>query len=135
MNERIAHLIERFSPILIMFCLFMSCSCTAEKKPPPPSLKQYEQDTKLMMELGKKFIDESDPQKLHEVAVATQQTRVMSCFDYNNECRLYGELVTKVIDASSDGTVTPAERQGLLNALAGLRSAVDEGISKLQREH
>ena len=115
--------------------LFMGTlgACDKVEKAPPPNLEKYKEDTTLMLKVVNKFVDEPDVNRLHKVAVATQQTRVLACADYNNECNLYGEIMTTIIGASSDGTISPQERQEMKKQLAKLKLAVDEGVRKLQR--
>ncbi len=135
MNLSFKLLANKLSGLIIMLSLFFILNCTEEQKSSPPDIAKYTADTNLMVNVAQKFIDDPDAKKVHEVAVATEQTRAMACFDYNNECTLYGELISKIIATSADGTVTPAERQSLLQDLAELRSAIKGGLNKLRREN
>lgn len=114
--------------------LVFICGCTEAERPAPPTIEKYQDDTSLMLKVVRKFIDEKDAKKLHEVAVATQQTRVLACVDYNGECNQYGELMTAIIGASADGMISPEEHQQMEREFRSLKKAIDEGMRRLQRE-
>lgn len=106
----------------------ISCTSKPEVK---PSLAKYQEDTNLMLNIANKFLYEPDPKKLHKVAVATQQTRVLGCSNIAGECDLYGKFLSKIIESSSDGNINPTERQELELILAQLKSSIKEGQNKL----
>ncbi|MEY4617549.1 MAG: hypothetical protein RJB66_2509 [Pseudomonadota bacterium] len=108
--------------------------CTEPVKSQPPKIDKYKEDTFLMLNIIRKFVGETDANKLHKVAVATQQTRVIACADYNGECSYYGETLGAIIEASSDGVMTPLERKDLETRSEKLRLLIDEGLRKLKNE-
>lgn len=106
-------------------------SCTTEKavKPEP---RKYIEDTEFMLNISNKFLYENDAKKLHKVAVATEQARVVSCADFNGECSLYGKFIAKCIEVSADSNITSEERRELELIQSELKGAIKDGRNKLK---
>jgi len=110
--------------------ILFTSACTGQPKTLPPESK-YEEYTSLMLNVGNKFVEETDAKKLHKAAVSTQTVRLISCSDFNDECSLYGKFISLVIQSSADGTLAPSERKELRSRLAELRAAIETGKKKL----
>jgi hypothetical protein len=115
------------------FLLLLLPACTPKEKASPDYTK-YLSDTELMLNITQKFAFEPDAQKLNKVAVATQQTRVVSCTDFNDECSLYGKFLSNIIEYSDDGTINPEERKKMELQYNQLNAAIKEGRWKLKLE-
>jgi hypothetical protein len=114
-------------PIVII--IFAACT---NKTAYHPNTQKYLEDTELMINISSKFLYENNADKLHKVAVATEQSRVLPCADFNGECSLYGKFIAKCIDVSADGIISSAERRELEMIQAELKGAIKEGLNKLK---
>ncbi len=108
-------------------------SCTL-KDQPLPDFESYQKDGQLMINICQKFSTEKDIQKLHKAAVATQNARVISCTDFNDECSLYGRCLALVIKAASDGKISAEESSSIHRNLIELKNAHYEGVRKLRKQ-
>lgn len=109
-------------------------ACTADSSA-LPDIAAYGKDSDLMINICDKFVhDEGDGKRLHDAAVGVQQTRVVSCSDYNNECTLYGECLNLVIQSSASGFIQAKDRIKMNDKLAELKTAVAQGRVKLRSE-
>jgi hypothetical protein len=123
------YLVAIFLKVLISWAL---TSCTAtETRSPAVTFSEYKKNTTLMLNLAEKFMSEKDARKLHEVAVATQLARAVTCTDISGECDSYSEFVNLVIRGSEDGVVSPTERDEMGKTLVKLRSSIDRGLREL----
>lgn len=106
-------------------------SCTDENRP-LPDIAQYKKDSDLMINICNKFAnDEGDVKKLHEVALAVQMRRVLSCSDFNGECDHYNECISLVIKATESKRISKADREKLKEKVVELKQSVEEGKIKL----
>jgi hypothetical protein len=106
-------------------------ACTREEQKLPDE-KAYSEQGMLLVNTSQKISDEPDVHKLHEIAKALQQTRTLSCADFNNECSLFGSFLTLSIDLSSKGNMSFAERERLRKLTTEIRVAVETGKLKLR---
>lgn len=106
-------------------------SCTEKESVRKPQVDKYRADTALMIQVASKFINDPDIKKAHDAAVATQLTRAMSCTDFNGECTMYGSLISHIIDATADGSMSPEEKKALMGELDDLKKVTAEGLHKL----
>ena len=121
------------SLVVCVLALYLFASCTEKGPTSSPQVINYESDTALMIQVASKFINDANAERVHSAAVATQLTRAMSCTDYNGECTIYGSLISHIIEATADNSVTPQEKQKLVEELDQLKRARSEGLVKVQR--
>ena len=120
---------------LILLCTsWLLPSCTSEKKPPPLTEEEYSKSTQMMLDITGKFLNETDIKRLHSAAVATQQARVVSCSNFNDECSIYGKFVSLVIDSSKDSVISSAEKRTLFEKREALKEAIKAGKEKLRSD-
>ncbi len=120
--------------LLINISILINSSCTKEKII-TPTLEKYKEDTELMLNICSKFQLELDPNKLHKVAVSMQESRVISCANFNNECNIYGDFLNIAVEVSSDGIITHEERKKMELQLLNLKAAIKEGLFLLKTAH
>lgn len=113
----------------LIACVLTFCTSKDDHRTNP---KKYHDDTELMLNISSKFLFEPDANKLHQAAVATEQSRVIGCADYNGECTFYGKFIAKCIEISADGTITSEERKELEILQAQLKGSIKEGRKKLK---
>lgn len=115
-----------------VFMTIIFSSCTNETSY-VPEIPKYESETELMVNICTKFVnDEGDVQKLHDVALAVQTRRVVSCSDYNGECTLYNDCINSVIQSSRSKNISFEDRKKLKEIATDLKKAVQEGKEKLR---
>lgn len=120
--------------VVCLLCLISLSSCTKEK-PRLPNLDKYEADSDLMVNVCDKFAhDSGDIEKLHKSVIAVQQTRILACLDYNQECNLYGECLTLIMKATQGNKISPEDQKKILEKLKALKKAVSEGKARLRKE-
>jgi hypothetical protein len=118
---------------LISLFLFLSTViCCESKINNVPTYLKYTEDTNLMLNIIKKFINEPDAKKINKVATAVQQTRIVSCTNYNDECDIYGKLISHLIEYTQDGNLSTEEQKKIEIQFAQLTSAIKEGKNKLK---
>ncbi len=119
---------------LIYLILFSSCKGRRYL----PSLEKFNEDSKLMLNISRKFANEKEAKKLNKAAVATQQARLITCVNVIGECDAYGEFISKVIKSSDDGKITSQERKEMLSdqrKLAKLLRKAKVELKKLIRKN
>lgn len=87
-----------------------------------------------MKNIATKFANEPDAKALHKVAVATQQSRLISCINVIDECNLYGKYISLIINSSSDGIISASERATIKTKLKQLISALAKGEKHLSQQ-
>ncbi len=127
-------LVSMVKLLLAVIFLISLSGCPDKSSEPLPDLKKYEADGALMVNICKKFSDETDAQKLHSAATAVQAARVIACFNYNEECPIYGRCLAVAIKASEDKDISLADRTEMKHVLAELKTAIETGKVKLQAE-
>ena len=101
-------------------------ACTKDKKR-IPEISQYSRQTNLILGVCGKFAQETDIKRLHSAAIATLQSRLVTCSDFNGECSKYGHFVSTVIKDSKDGVMTPSERKDLQDRLKDIQNSIAAG--------
>lgn len=118
---------------LILFLMMTACTPSPESQQLPTEQK-YSEDAALMINVCNKFAEEPDANKLHSAALAVQNTRVLACVDYNDECSIYGRFLALAIRVSEGGKISVADRTQMRTTVAELQTAVAEGKSKLHAD-
>jgi hypothetical protein len=117
----------------LIFIVILLIGCTEESKN-LPNESTYISDSALLVKTSDKFANESDVQKLRQVAIAMESTRTLNCENYNNECTLFAEFLSMAIRLTAKGTLSADERKSLQDKATEIRSAVEEGKRKLHSE-
>jgi hypothetical protein len=125
-------LYSEFSFSILCFLILSIGACT-NKQDYTPEYSTYIKETELMLNISEKFAFEPDAKKLNKVAVATQQSGVRTCTDFNRECNLFGEFLSNTIKFSQDGILTTEERKKLEINFNQLTAAIKEGRFKLKQ--
>lgn len=121
--------LQRFL-LLSAFCSVTACTGITSKK---PELGAYTHHGNLLIEASQKLSLEEDVPRLHNVALSMDAARTLACDDYNGECDGFADFLTKTIQSTKSGTITPEDRADLLTRARKIKEAVEEGRKKLKQ--
>lgn len=108
----------------------VALSATAEDK--AATLKQFEEDGRLMVNICGKLSQEREVAKLNKVALGLQTNRTINCIDVAGECKAYTEFLAQAIRASKKGEISDLEQAQLSESCARIRSLVEKAKRKLK---
>lgn len=114
--------------------ILLLSSCTFRSQEPLPDEKAYAENSGLLVNTSQKLADEPDAKKLHEIAMALQTTRTLSCSDYNDECSLFGKFLSLAAQLSNKGSMSMTDRRRLQDKAAEIRLKVELGKRRLREE-
>ena len=80
-----------------------------------------------MLGVTEKFMNETDIEKLHSVAVALQLSRAIVCEDLSGECSAYTQFVRQTIEFTKDGILSGDEKVALYKTRQELQKAIEKG--------
>lgn len=119
--------------IVVLALLSFLVSCTQNQDPQNvPDLKTYTQDTELMSKILTKFINDPNVTNMREIAIGTQTVRPINCVDFNEECHLYNEGLSLIIEYARDGQLTANEKEKLNQIVSDLKNASYQGQDKIR---
>jgi hypothetical protein len=123
-------------PIKTILCcvLFISLliQCTSKKKKPSLTIKEYKKQSVLLVGSVSKLMSESSIERMHNMTVALQQSRAITCFEVDEECKIYGKIISKMIKFSKDKKLSPQERIELQADFKKMVMALKKSISILE---
>lgn len=109
--------------LLSAFVLGFTMACTRESSPHITE-GDFKKNTELMLNVSDKFLNESDIERLHKVAVDLQLSRAIVCQDVGRECTVYLNFINKLIEYTKDGHLSPSEKTFLEKKRQELAEAV-----------
>jgi predicted RNA-binding protein with PIN domain len=95
--------------------LFMSCSKEAKK--PQITVGNYVIQARTAKGVVEKIINEPDYKKMHEIALAVESSRAVSCITISNECNLLAQILNKIVNITHTGMPKDAERIEILKMI------------------
>ncbi|MCB0363462.1 MAG: hypothetical protein KDD35_12105 [Bdellovibrionales bacterium] len=119
--------------LLSAFVLGFTMACTRESSPHITE-GDFKKNTELMLNVSDKFLNESDIEKLHKVAVDLQLSRAIVCQDVGSECTVYLDFINKLIEYTKDGHLSPSEKTFLEKKRQELAEAVKKGEEILRKK-
>lgn len=118
--------------LLSIVLIAASCSKTAEK--PKITISAYNIQSVTVRGVVQKILTETDPKKMHEIALAVESSRAVSCIPMAEECNLLGEILNKIVKATSSGALTDIDNVEINKLANQLDSECTKGQEKLAKE-
>jgi len=117
---------------LITLFVFFACNRTPEK--PKLSLSDYSRQAVITKGVIEKLLAETDPKRMHEIAIAVESSRAVNCVTVYEECNLYGQILNKIV-SSSQGRLPNAEENVVIYRMLGeMDQAFIKGYEVLAKE-
>ena len=92
---------NHLAPLVCVLVLTIACSKKVEK--PKITISDYTTQAITSKGVVEKIMNESDHKKMHEIAMAVETSRAVSCVAVSDECNLLGVILNKIVTASKTG--------------------------------
>ncbi|MFA6236876.1 MAG: hypothetical protein WC635_06065 [Bacteriovorax sp.] len=89
--------------------IIFACSRKAEK--PKITISDYTTQAITIKGMVDKIMHETDHKRMHEIALAVESSRAVSCVAVSDECNLLGKILNKIVSSTQSGL--PAENDNI----------------------
>lgn len=93
----------------LIVCLILLSACTKKVEKPKISPSDYATQSITIRGMLEKIMNDSDPKKMHEIALAIESSRAISCVPVSEECNLLSKILNKIVLATRDGVADDNE--------------------------
>ncbi len=127
-------MMRAFYAVIILLVSLTLSHCTSKKEKPKMTVEAYKKQSVLLVGTLSKLMSETDIKKMNRMAVALQQSRAVTCFDINNECKFYGKMMSKIIQETKDHKLSTKELMELRSDFKELVAAIKSGVKVLEKQ-
>lgn len=122
--------------INIVFFLIISIIYSCDKKPEKPvlTIAQFSRQVVDITEVTNKLLNEPDVKVMNLMADGVESTRAIACDPVGEECNLYYEFVNKVVNVTSDGNLSDADKALLVEMQKKLFLEIKKSELKIQQD-
>ncbi|MBT4760938.1 MAG: hypothetical protein HOO06_04495 [Bdellovibrionaceae bacterium] len=96
--------------ILIFLLIASLVSCTSKKEKPKITVVEYKKQSVILVGVASKLLSERSVDTMHKMAVSIQQSRAIACIQVGEECKVYGQMMSKMIQYTKDNQLTAKEK-------------------------
>lgn len=121
-----------FFCFFVFSIMFFSCSKKIEK--PKISINQYNVQITTIKGVVAKILGEEDYKKRHEIALAIESSRAVSCILVSEECNVLGQILNKIVKSTADGPPSASDNNTINNLVHELDRECKKGQEKLARD-
>ena len=117
--------------IIIITTLLMILGCSTKVEKPKITISNYATQALVAKGVVSKIMNETDYKKMHEIALAIESSRSVSCVLVSDECNLLGEILNKIVFASQKSLPTTEERIEIYKMINQMDQEFKNGHEKL----
>lgn len=117
--------------MIFSLSFFLACTNGTPIQKPALAVDEFDKEEKALKGVITKFIQDNDPEVVHEVSVALQSTFAVNCVPIGVECNQFHSIVTSIIHATQDRKFTLEEKMEILKRSYELEKTLQESRIKL----
>jgi hypothetical protein len=114
--------------------LLLAVSCTRYPDKPKITISEYTKQSIITKGVIEKIMAEQDYKKMHEIAIAVESSRAVSCISVGEECNLYGQVLNKIVESSQKSLPSAEDNVAIYKKINELDKAINDGHEKLASE-
>lgn len=111
--------------ILIVF------ACTKNVEKPKISINDYTTQAITLKGMAEKIMHETDYKKMHEIALAVESSRAVSCVPVSEECNLLGKILNKIVNSTQSGLPSESDNIEIYKMINQMDQELKIGHEKL----
>lgn len=113
-------------------CLLLILACTKEAPKPKITLSDYTTQAITSKGVVEKLMNEPDYKKMHEIALAIESSRAISCVAVSEECNILEKILNKIVSSTHEGLPTGAVNIEIYKMINQLDQEFKIGQEKLR---
>lgn len=112
--------------------IFLFCACTKENSGKPIlTVAEYEKEKLEILGVIEKLMSDQDANRIHAVAVGLQSTFAVDCKPIGEECTIYHNIITAIINATNDRILSLEEKMDIIKMRQELEQTFKANQAKL----
>lgn len=120
--------------VAIIVCLIQFAGCAPKVEKPKITLSSYTTQGLTSKGVIQKIMSETDYKKMHEIALALESSRAVSCISVSEECNLLGMILNKIVSSTQNGMPSDAESVEIYKMINQLDTELKIGHEKLANQ-
>jgi hypothetical protein len=126
---------NKMKNIGILLCtLILATSCSQGPEKPKITISNYTTQAITAKGVVSKLMNEPDYKKMHQIALAVESSRAISCVSVSEECNLLGLILNKIVNATQSGPPSEADSIAIYKMINDLDKEIKIGQEKLALE-
>lgn len=115
---------------IFLFLIILSCTKQVEK--PKITLNDYEIQATTSKGVVEKILNENDYKKMHEIALAVESSRSISCIQVSDECNVLGKILNLIVKSTNEGLPNQASNIAIYKQVNLLAEEFRKGHEMLE---
>ena len=116
---------------IIITGLLIIIGCSSKIEKPQITISDYATQTLVAKGVVRKIMNETDYKRMHEMALAIESSRSISCVLVSDECNLLAKILNKIVFVSQKSMPKPEESVEIYKMINQLDQEFKIGHEKL----
>ncbi|RPJ76691.1 MAG: hypothetical protein EHM20_07135 [Alphaproteobacteria bacterium] len=117
--------------VVLVVCLIQFTGCSSKVDRPKITISDYTTQALTTKGVVQKIMDENDHKKMHDIALALESSRAVSCVSISEECNLLGQILNKIVNSTQKGMPSATESTEIYSMINQLDNELKIGHEKL----
>ncbi len=117
--------------IVSIVCLLQLVGCSGKVERPKITISNYSTQALTTKGVVQKIMSETDYKRMHEIALALESSRAISCVTVSEECNLLGKILNKIVNSTQNSMPNDADSIEIHKMINQLDEEVRIGHEKL----